>query len=340
MDRETAQTTTTVKLPILKQVQTTKNADGTSTTLILGLVTTEEKVQKKNDMKARSMLLMALPNEHPMTFNQYKDARTLFAAIPIRFGAMVAIDGASFDWSYMADDEVPTNMNLMDFSDSEPEFEGYGPKTSNSVGKDISNEIKESPDALLVKELVLDDTLAKKIVFPTITKIEFVRPKQQEKLVRKPVKYAEMYRPNLAVVNVVRENEGNQQLELQEKGVIDSRCSRHMIENMSYLSDTPMETSKPLLKDENAKDVDVHLYRLMIGSLTYLTSSRPDIMFVDSPFNLEAYTDSDYAGASLDRKSTIEGCQFLGRRLISWQCKKKTVVANSTTEVEYGVASN
>ncbi|GJX87205.1 reverse transcriptase domain-containing protein [Tanacetum coccineum] len=51
-----------------------------------GPVTTEEKVQKKNDVKARSMLLMALPNEHLMTFNQYKDARTLFAAIQTRFG--------------------------------------------------------------------------------------------------------------------------------------------------------------------------------------------------------------------------------------------------------------
>ncbi|GJY85930.1 retrovirus-related pol polyprotein from transposon TNT 1-94 [Tanacetum coccineum] len=67
---------------------------------------------------------------------------------------------------------------------------------------------------------------------------------------------------------------------------------------------TPMETSMPLIKDENAEDVDVHLYRSMIGSLMYLTSLRPDIMFDDSPFNLEAYTDSDYAGASLDRKST------------------------------------
>ncbi|GJV50877.1 copia protein [Tanacetum coccineum] len=103
---------------------------------------------------------------------------------------------------------------------------------------------------------------------------------------------------------------------------------------------TPMETSKPLMKDENAKDVDVHLYRSMIGSLMYLTSSRPDIMFADSPFDLEAYTDSDYAGASLDRKSTTGGCQFLGSRLISWQCKKQTVVANSTTEAEYVAASN
>ncbi|GJT98434.1 putative ribonuclease H-like domain-containing protein [Tanacetum coccineum] len=141
---------------------------------------------------------------------------------------------------------------------------------------------------------------------------------------------------------------------------------------------TPMETSKPLMKDENAEDVDVHLYRSMIGSLMYLTSSRPDIMFVvcacarfqvtpkvlhlhavkrifrylkgqpklglwypkDSPFDLEAYTDSDYAGASLDRKSTTGGCQFLGSRLISWQCKKQTVVANSTTEAEYVAASS
>ncbi|GJT70235.1 hypothetical protein Tco_1029521 [Tanacetum coccineum] len=61
--------------------KTTTNADGTSTTLILGPVTTEEKVQKKNDMKARSMLLMVLPNEHLMTFNQYKDAKTLLQKI-------------------------------------------------------------------------------------------------------------------------------------------------------------------------------------------------------------------------------------------------------------------
>ncbi|GJW65573.1 putative ribonuclease H-like domain-containing protein [Tanacetum coccineum] len=114
---------------------------------------------------------------------------------------------------------------------------------------------------------------------------------------------------------------------------------------------TPVETSKPLLKDAEAEDVDVHLYRSMIGSLMYLTASRPDIMFVvnlklglwypkDSPFDLEAYNDSDYDGASLDSKSTTGGCQFLGRRLISWQCKKQTIVANSTTEAEYVAAAS
>ncbi|GJT42680.1 putative ribonuclease H-like domain-containing protein [Tanacetum coccineum] len=106
---------------------------------------------------------------------------------------------------------------------------------------------------------------------------------------------------------------------------------------------TPMETQKPLLKDEDGEEVDVHMYRSMIGSLMYLTSSRPNIMFSvcaryqvnlkvsnlhdvkrifrylkgqpklglwypkDSLFYLVAYTDSDYAGASLDRKSTIGG---------------------------------
>ncbi|GKC23881.1 retrovirus-related pol polyprotein from transposon TNT 1-94, partial [Tanacetum coccineum] len=60
----------------------------------------------------------------------------------------------------------------------------------------------------------------------------------------------------------------------------------------------------------------------------------------DSPFELEAYSDNDYEGANLDRKSTTGGCQFLRRRLISWQCKKQTIVANSTTEAEYVAAAN
>nr|GEV75505.1 putative ribonuclease H-like domain-containing protein [Tanacetum cinerariifolium] len=60
----------------------------------------------------------------------------------------------------------------------------------------------------------------------------------------------------------------------------------------------------------------------------------------DSPLELIAYFDSDYVGVSLDKKSTTEGCQFLGSRLISWQSKKQTIMANSTTEAEYIAASN
>ncbi|GJS26517.1 putative ribonuclease H-like domain-containing protein [Tanacetum coccineum] len=115
---------------------------------------------------------------------------------------------------------------------------------------------------------------------------------------------------------------------------------------------TPIETQKPLVKDEEASDVDVHLYRSMIGSLMYLTASRPDIMFVVCAccrFKVNPKTShlidvkrifSDYAGATLDRKSTTGGCQFLGRRLISWQYKKQTIVATSTTEAEYVAAAN
>ncbi|GJQ93907.1 retrovirus-related pol polyprotein from transposon TNT 1-94 [Tanacetum coccineum] len=73
---------------------------------------------------------------------------------------------------------------------------------------------------------------------------------------------------------------------------------------------TPVYLEKPLVKDGDADDVDVHLYRSMIGSLMYLTASRLDILFADSPFELVSYTDSDYTGATLDRKSTTGGLNY------------------------------
>ncbi|GKC72589.1 hypothetical protein Tco_1118472 [Tanacetum coccineum] len=109
-----------------------------------------------------------------------------------------------------------------------------------------------------------------------------------------------------------------------------------------------METSKPLLKDAEAEDVDVHLYRSMIGSLMYLTSLRPDIMSVVcacARFQVTPKVSHLHAVKRIvrylkDSKSTTGGCQFLGSRLISWQCKKKTIVANSTTEAEYVAAAS
>ncbi|GJT34949.1 putative ribonuclease H-like domain-containing protein [Tanacetum coccineum] len=80
---------------------------------------------------------------------------------------------------------------------------------------------------------------------------------------------------------------------------------------------TPMETQKALFKDEDGKEVDVHLYRSMICSLVYLKGEpKLGIWYPkDLPFDLVAYTDSDYAGASLDKKSTTGGYEFLGRVL-------------------------
>ncbi|GJY47155.1 putative ribonuclease H-like domain-containing protein, partial [Tanacetum coccineum] len=130
---------------------------------------------------------------------------------------------------------------------------------------------------------------------------------------------------------------------------------------------TPIETKKPLVKDEEASDVDVHLYRSMIGSLMYLTASRPDIMFAVcacsrfqvtpktshlsavkrifrylkgkpklglwyprvSSFDLESYSDTDYAGANLDRKSTQEFVIFLQETYFLVNAKA-TIVASST----------
>ena len=123
---------------------------------------------------------------------------------------------------------------------------------------------------------------------------------------------------------------------------------------------------------ENSIKVDVTSYRGMIGSLLYLTASRPDIMYVtclcarfqadprdihlvavkrilrylkgtpnlgiwypkESSFNLVGYTDSDYAGSVVDRKSTSGSCQFLGSRLVLWYSKKQQTVSNSTAEAE------
>ncbi|GJV66387.1 retrovirus-related pol polyprotein from transposon TNT 1-94 [Tanacetum coccineum] len=233
-----------------------------------------------------------------------------------------------------------SNSGLEEFQ--QPEFEGYGPKTSKNVSEDTFNEVRESLDAPLVKELVSNDKLEKKTIFPTVAKINFVRPQQQEKPVRKLVKErvvsgnnytrvnynysakkahpsahrnivpravlmktglrplntarpvntahpkttvysarpmshfsksaqstvkrpyqmrtaltnknfsqkvntakGKFYtarpkavntaRPNTAVVNAVRANQGHPQKE--DQGYVDSGCSRHMTGNMSYLSD-------------------------------------------------------------------------------------------------------
>ncbi|GJZ35918.1 putative ribonuclease H-like domain-containing protein [Tanacetum coccineum] len=181
--------------------------------------------------------------------------------------AMLAIDGSGL---FSPPNLDLSNSGLEEFQ--QLEFEGYGPKTSKSVSEDTSNEVRESPDAALVEELVSDDKLKKKTVFPTVAKIKFVRPQQQEKPVRKPVKYAEMYRSQTSRGNQRNwNNQKSQQLgsdfvmynkacfvyesfdhmqpncnyhqrervghpQKEDQGYVDSGCSRHMTGNMSYLS--------------------------------------------------------------------------------------------------------
>ncbi|GJT38160.1 putative ribonuclease H-like domain-containing protein [Tanacetum coccineum] len=108
---------------------------------------------------------------------------------------------------------------------------------------------------------------------------------------------------------------------------------------------TPVDLEKPLVKDGEMVLIfqvtpkTSHL--LAMKRIFRYLKGKPGLWYSrDSPFELVAYTDSDYAGATQDRKSTTGGCQFLGNRLISWQCKKQTVVATSTTEVEYVAAAS
>nr|GEW20382.1 cytochrome b561, DM13 and DOMON domain-containing protein At5g54830 [Tanacetum cinerariifolium] len=125
----------------------------------------------------------------------------------------------------------------------------------------------------------------------------------------------------------------------QEKYVADI-LKKFDLDN-SKLASTPFEPQKIREKNVPNEPISVHLYRSMIGCLMYLTATRPDIMSAVCAAARHQVTPKtstfclDYAGANGDRKSTIGGCQFLGRRLISWQCKKQTLVATSTCKAEY-----
>ncbi|GJW62644.1 ribonuclease H-like domain-containing protein [Tanacetum coccineum] len=260
-----------------------------------------------------------------MSRNQDNSRRTINVE-EISSKAILAIDGAGFDWSFMVDEEVSTDMGLMAFSDSEfnksefnlaiykrgltsveeqlvfykknevlfceqlavlkrdisykdseisvlkneleklkqekesnqlkiekfnnasksidkliwsqipdksrkglgfPEFEGYGPKTSKSVSEDTSNDVRKSLDASLIEELVSNDQLEKKTIFHTVAKINFVRSQQQEKLVRKPVKYAEETCPV-------------------------SQTSRNLMEDMLHLGEEPKEEELLMCDKKNS----------------------------------------------------------------------------------------
>ncbi|KAL4573556.1 hypothetical protein LXL04_020366 [Taraxacum kok-saghyz] len=164
---------------------------------------------------------------------------------------------------------------------------------------------------------------------------------------------------------------------ISQEEYIKTLLKKYSIENSSSVK-TPMSTSYKLDSGPDCKIVDQKKYRGMIGSLLYLTSSRPDIMFPTclcaryqanpkelhemavkrifkylrvSPslglwypshgnYKLQAFIDSDYGGCQLDRKSTSGSCQFLGGCLVSWTSKKQFCVSTSTAEAEYVAASS
>ena len=174
------------------------------------------------------------------------------------------------------------------------------------------------------------------------------------------------------------------QVKQSEKGIFicQSKYVKDMLKkfNLTNCSSmkTPMAPPLTLNKDSDGKPVNVTEYRGMIGTLLYLTASRPDIMYStclcaryqaepkeshliavkrifrylkgtpnlglwyprDSGFDLIGYSDSDFAGCKIDRKSTTGGCQLIGGKLISWTSKKQNSVSISTTEAEYVAAGS
>ena len=139
---------------------------------------------------------------------------------------------------------------------------------------------------------------------------------------------------------------------------------------------TPMAPNLKLLRDASSEMVDVTMYRQMIGSLMYLTNTRPDICFVvntlsqfltdprhvhliaakhilrylkgtvvyglkyeaNQKISLEGYVDSNWVGSAIGRKSTSGCCFSMGSDLISWFSRKQSCVALSTAEAEYVTA--
>lgn len=146
-----------------------------------------------------------------------------------------------------------------------------------------------------------------------------------------------------------------------------SKSAKNLISKFGFESakerHNPISTTVKLTKDEDGKDVDKSLYRSMIGSLLYLTTSHPDLSYSvgvcaryhacpkgtvdyrirftkDTTMTLVGYSDADWAGCPEDRKSTSGGCFFLGNNLISWYSKKQHNISLSTAEAEYIAAGS
>jgi hypothetical protein len=159
--------------------------------------------------------------------------------------------------------------------------------------------------------------------------------------------------------------------------VHQAKCTKDILkkfkmDDLKPLS-TPMSTTTTLDADEDGESMDQKEYRSMIGSLLYLTMTRPDIEFymcrcarfqalprtthrqaikrifrylrynpdlglwysMSSSLSVLGFSDADFAGCRVDQKSTLGTCQFLGSSLVSWCSHQQSSVAQSTTEAEY-----
>ncbi|XP_071688466.1 uncharacterized mitochondrial protein AtMg00810-like [Rutidosis leptorrhynchoides] len=227
--------------------------------------------------------------------------------------------------------------------------------------------IKESGDDIMLVQVFVDD-----IIFGS-TDQKMVD--EFEEVMQKRFKISSLGAINFFLGLQVDQTEKG--IFLHQSKYVADILSRFKMENERVVKN-PLSANHGITPENTGAKVNPTLYRAIIGSLMYLTASRLDIMFATclcacyqaqpnvihmlaakkimrylkgtpslglwyprrDRFELTAYSDSDYGGCKIDFKSTSGGCQFLGSRLVSWQCKKQTAVAQSTCEAEYIAAAS
>nr|GEW85319.1 putative ribonuclease H-like domain-containing protein [Tanacetum cinerariifolium] len=387
-------------------------------------ITTKHMQKRRNDVKARTNLLLALPDEHQLRFSNADDAATSISHDTVCAYITSQSNGSQIkyeDINQIDEDDIKEidikwNMALLRVRPIRTKWVLKNKKDERGIM--IRNKAR-----LVAQGHTQEEGINYEEVFATVARIEAIRlflayaPFMGFTVYQMDVKSAFLYgtideeafrawygtlskyllangfqREFEALMHDKFQMSAMGELNfflglqvLQKKDVIFISQDKYVgdiLKMFGYsdvrLANTPMDKENPWGKDKPGKDVELRLYRSMIGSLMYLTSSRPDIMFAvcacarhqvtpkechlyavkrifkylkghpklglwypkESLFDLVAYSDNDYGGATQDRKSTIGGCQFLGRRLISWQCKKQTIMATSTTKAEYVEAAS
>nr|GEW10574.1 uncharacterized mitochondrial protein AtMg00810-like [Tanacetum cinerariifolium] len=362
---------------------------------VIAPITAEQRLAKKNELKTRGTLLMALPDKHQLKFNIHKDAKSLMEAIEKRFGGNKETKKVQ---------KTLLKQQYENFSDQSSESLDQIHDRLQKLIRQLEIHVNDVPSVsaasskALVSTLPNMDNLSDALIY-----LFFASQSNSPQLYNKDLKQIntddleemdlkwQMATLTMRARRECRSPRDNRNkdtprrtvpVEVSTSNALVFQCSssslgfdnevvkalyglhqapRAWYETLSnYLlengfqrdgksASNSIDTEKPLLKDPDGEDMDVHIYRSMIDSLMYLTLSIPDIMFAvyacdqfqvthkvshlhavkrifrylkgkphlglwyakDSPFNLVAYSNSDYAGASLDRKSTTGGYQFL-----------------------------
>nr|GEV24886.1 hypothetical protein [Tanacetum cinerariifolium] len=211
------------------------------------LVTTKEKAQKKNDLKARSMLLMALPNEHLLTFSQYKDAKTLFKAIQARFGGhdTMSIDDLYNNFKLLnmkSKEQLPQAQVQVNDVSTPVSTTSTHDNTANLSDVTVGNgfEVAVSFAKYESKRVLLENWLSNQDSSRKTMNVEDTSSKAMVAIDEAGFDWSYMADdedPTNMALMAFSDSKGDPQDALKDQGYFDSECSRHMTGNISYLTD-------------------------------------------------------------------------------------------------------